>query len=145
MKKIALILAMALGLSMSASARDTYARDASVLPEAAQVTLSKNFKAKVSVVKIEKTLGHVNEYDVVLTDGTEITFDRHGNWDNVETANTSSVPKALVPDAITQYVASAQPGTRVVGIDKERSGYDVELSNGLDLKFNRAGQFVRYD
>lgn len=145
MKKIVMILAAAFGLTFAVSARDTYAHDASVLPEAARTTISNNFKAKVSVVKIEKTLGRVDEYEVVLADGSEITFDRTGNWDNVEVANTASVPKSFVPAAVSEYVKKAHSGTRIVGIDKERTGYDVELSNGIDIKFDKAGNFVRYD
>lgn len=145
MKKIVLMLAMALGLTFAASARDTYAHDASVLPEAARTTISNNFKAKVSVVKIEKTLGRVDEYDVVLTDGSEISFDRDGNWDNVEVAKTASVPGGFVPRAVSEYVKKNHSGTRVVGIEKERSGYEVELSNGIDMKFDKSGNFVRYD
>lgn len=145
MKKIIMILMVALGISATAVARDTYAHDASVLPEAARTTIASNFKAKVSVVKIEKTLGHIDEYEVTLSDGTEITFDSHGNWDNVETANTKSVPSSLVPENIRNYVAKNQSGTHIVGIDKERSGYDIELSNGVDMKFDKTGNFVRYD
>ena len=28
---------------------------------------------------------------------------------------------------------------------KERSGYDIELSNGIEMKFDKAGNFKRYD
>ena len=125
-------------------ARDSYARDASALPQAAQTVLSNNFKSKVSVVKIEKKLGRVTEYDVVMTDGSEITFDRQGNWESVETGKNSHVPSGFVPSAITNYVKKAQPGTRIVGIEKERSGYEVELSNGGEMKCSKAGEFVRY-
>lgn len=139
------MLAVMAGVAVGASARDTYAHSDAVLPEAARTTINNNFKAKVSVVKIDKTMGRVSDYEVVLTDGTEITFDRNGNWDNIETANTSSVPRAFVPQAISDYVAKNQPGARIVGLDRERSGYEVELSNGVDIKFDRQGQFQRYD
>ncbi|MDE7388965.1 MAG: PepSY-like domain-containing protein [Muribaculaceae bacterium] len=145
MKKLILMLAIALGASAGASAKDYYAHDASVLPEAARTTISNHFKSKVSVVKVEKTLGHIDEYDVTLSDGTEISFDNKGNWDNIETNVGKSVPSSIIPEAIRKYVAEAQPGTRIVGIDKERKGYEVELSNGVDMKFDKSGRFVRYD
>lgn len=145
MKKFVAILVLVAGFVFGVSAKDTYVHDASVLPEGAKTTIANNFKATVSLVKIEKSLGHISEYDVVLNDGTEISFDRDGNWDNVETNNSKSVPSGMVPAKIREYVAKNQPSTRIVGIDKERSGYDVELSNGVEMKFNRAGEFVRYD
>jgi len=139
------MLVMVLGLSTAMSAGDKYAHDASVLPQAARTTIANNFKAGVSVVKIDKTLGHINEYEVVLTDGTEISFDNKGNWENVETSNSKSVPSGFIPDAVRKYVAKNQKGARIVGIERERDGYEVELSNGIDMKFNQAGQFLRYD
>ena len=145
MKKILLMLGLVLGITAAASARDTYAHDDSVLPEAARTTIANNFKSKVSVVKIDKDFGRVSEYEVILTDGTEISFDRNGNWENVETNKSKSVPSGFIPKTISDYVSKNQPGTRIVGIEKERSGYEVELSNGVDIKFNKDGKFVRYD
>lgn len=134
-----------IGIAGYGFAKDIYAHDASVLPKAAQSIIAKNFKAKVSVVKMDKDFGRVTEYEAILADGTEISFDRDGNWDNIEVNKSKSVPAALVPKGIRNFVAKQQPGQRIVGIDKERSGYDVELTNGIDLKFNKAGQFIRYD
>lgn len=144
-KKILLMLVAVIGISTAAGAKDTYSRDVSVLPKAAQTVLSQNFKSGVSVIKIDKDFGRISEYEVILTDGVEITFDRNGNWENIEVPNQSSVPAAFVPNAISAYVKANQPGQRIVGIDKERSGYDVELSNGVDMKFNKEGKFLRYD
>lgn len=145
MKKILIILAAVIALATSASARDEYAHDAKVLPKAAQTTIANNFKSKVSVVKIDKDFGRISEYEVILTDGTEISFDRDGNWENVETSNTASVPNAFVPQGVRDYVKKNHNGAKIVGIDKERSGYDVELSNGIEMKFSKTGQFFRYD
>lgn len=132
-------------LSLSVSARDTYARDASVLPTGARVTLDKNFKAKVSVVKIEKTLGRVDDYEVVLTDGTEVEFDRNGNWKNVETSSSKSVPASIIPVGIREHCKKYHSSARIVGIERNRGGYEVELSTGIEIKFNKEGKFVRYD
>lgn len=145
MKKFLLMLGLLVGITAAASAKDTYAHDASVLPEAARTTIANNFKSKVSIVKIDKDFGRISEYEVTLTDGTEISFDSNGNWENVETNNAKAVPAGFIPKAISDYVAKNQPDTRIVGIDKERNGYEVELSNGVDIKFNKDGQFIRYD
>ncbi len=144
-KRFFICLAAAVGITFAVSARDTYAHDASVLPRAAQTTLANNFKSRVSVVKIDKDFGRVSDYEVILTDGTEISFDRNGNWDNVEVASSGAVPSAFVPSPIADYVRTNMAGARIVGIDKERSGYDVELSNGVEIKFDKDGRFLRYD
>lgn len=136
---------MVLGFVTMAQASDTYAHDGSVLPESASSVIKNNFNAKVSVVKIDKDFGRISEYDVVLSDGTEITFDRNGNWKDIEVANNRTVPASMVPASITAYVKDNQVAQHIVGIEKNRSGYEVQLSNGVDMKFNENGQFVRYD
>ena len=145
MKKILILLAFVLTLGISATARDAYSHDASTLPQAAQATVKANFKANISFIKAEKEIGRISEYEVVLTDGTEISFDRHGNWKNIETARDKTVPKVFIPSAITDYVAKNHHGVKITGIEKERSGFEVELANGIDMKFDKNGNFVRYD
>lgn len=145
MKKFTFALLLLIGAISAASAKDTFLHDASVLPKAAQTTIANNFNAQVSLVKIDKEFGRVSEFEVILTDGTEISFDRDGNWENIETAATKAVPAAFIPKTISNFVANKHAGTKIVSIDKERNGYEVELSNGIDIKFNRAGEFQRYD
>lgn len=144
MKKLMLLFAI-LACVFCASARDSYSHDAGILPVAAQTTLKNNFKAKVSHIKIEKDFGHITEYDVVMTDGSEISFDSKGNWKEIEVGQKSSVPSAFIPAAISTYVKANQKNAKIVGIEKHRSGYEVELSNGVEMKFNSEGKFLRYD
>lgn len=145
MKKLLIAIMLLAGVSSAALARNEYAHDASVLPAAAQTVIKNNFKSTVSVVKIDKDFGRVSEYDVSLSDGSEISFDRQGNWKEVETNVNVAVPGAFIPQPVAAYIAKNHKGQKVVGIEKERSGYDVTLSNGIELKFNKNGGFVRYD
>lgn len=145
MKKFILTMMLMLGIVTAMSAADTYAHDASVLPEAAKNTIKNNFKAKVSVVKIDKTLGRIDDYDVTLSDGTEIEFDRSGNWKNVETSVNSSVPKGFLPKEAVTFINAKHNGKKVVGIEKKRYGYEIELSDGIDIQFDKNGKFIKYD
>lgn len=146
MKKFLLALTLIIAMTVGASARDTYSHDGSVLPEAARTVLAGNFKkAKVSLVKIDKKFGRVDEYEVIMTDGSEVEFDAAGNWKNVETNKAVGVPSGFIIKPISSYVSKTHPGTKIVGIEKERHGYDVELSNGIEMKFDSAGAFLRYD
>lgn len=146
MKKFLLLIAVAFAGCFAAQAKDEYVRDVNYLPQTAKAFISQHFKGgDVSVIKLDKTLGKVTEYEVIMQDGTEISFDRNGNWDNVEMPVKKSVPKAIVPAEIAGYVAKNYPNQRIVSIDKDRSGYEIELHSGVDLKFNKAGQFKRID
>ncbi len=145
MKKLLLALALIFGMSIGAQARSEYEHGDSSLPEAAKLTIKKHFKAKVSLVKVEKRFGNVHEYEVILTDGTEIDFDRKGNWDKVETPADKPVPASLVPEAISKYVKDNYKKYKIVSLDKERFGYSVELNNGVDMDFDHQGNFLRFD
>lgn len=144
MKKILFLILLILGIS-SVTARDTYSHDISVLPVAAQTIVKDNFKAKVNHIKIDKEWGKVSEYDVVLMDGTEISFDQKGNWKDIEVNIKRSVPERFVPAAITTYLKQNHKKAHIIGIEKKKSGYEVELSNGIEMKFSSDGKFLRYD
>lgn len=145
MKKIIIALLLIVTLGASTACADTYAHDASVLPAAAQSVLKKNFKAKVTVVKIDKDFGMVKDYEVVLNDGTEINFDSKGNWEEVEVGPTMNVPAAFMLQPIRTYINTNFKGVNVVGVEKKRRGYEVKLANDIELKFDTAGNFMGYD
>lgn len=145
MKKIlTLLVCVVLGLG-AMSARSRVVRDVKVLPAQAQTMLRTNFpKTQVNHIKIEtKALGH-DEYDVILNDGTEVEFNHNGEWKDVDCGNRA-VPSGLVLPVIGKYVKTNYPSAVIVGIEVDRNHYEVELSNGVDLKFGRDGRFLKVD
>ena len=88
----------------------------------------------------DKTVAYAKQdgakYEVKFNDGAEVEFTRRGEWDNVDCKFTA-VPDAIVPEQIKNYVAANHPGALITKIDKERYGYEIELSSGLELKFDR--------
>lgn len=144
-RKLFILIFAVIAVSVSALARNGYSHDESVLPTAAQTTISQNFKAKVSLVKVQKKFSRVDEYEVILTDGSEITFDRQGNWKSVEVAPKTKMPKKFVLPEIEKYVKENQKGFKIVGVEKDNRGYEVELDNGTDMRFDRDGKFVKFD
>ncbi len=143
MKKMILSLALIAGVSLGAAARDEYAKDSSVLPEAAKTVLTDNFSSEVSKIKIERTLGDISEYEVTLVNGTEISFDRYGDWKDVDTERAEAVPEGLILAPIRDYVAKNYANATITGIERDRRGIEVELSTGRDLHFSHTGQFIR--
>ena len=83
-------------------------------------------------------------YDVHLSNGFEIDFDINGNWTDIDGGQTA-IPTAIIPEPITNYVTMNYPNLFITTIEIETTGYDVELSNELDLVFNPQGEFVRID
>ena len=114
------------------------------LPEPITTFINKNFPGStIATVETDNEFGGL-EYDVYLNDGTEVDFDASNQWETVD-CKVKAVPAELVPAAITSYVKANFQSLPITKIDKKRYGYEIELSNGLDLKFNANGQFVGVD
>lgn len=106
------------------------------LPAPAQNTVNKDFSGrKVAMAKIDDGLFY-NGYNVVFTNGDKVEFDSHGQWKDV-TCRNSSVPSSIVPKPIRSYMRSYYPKSRIVEMEKHRNSYEVKLSNGLEITFNK--------
>ena len=146
MKKSTLFLAALLCMMMQTVS--TFASDRLIpteqLPAAAMAFIQENFPREgVTFAKIDFDNGR-KQYEVRLNNGTELDFDKKGNWDKVD-CQFNAVPSHLVPTIIANYVNTTYPNTMVVKIDKERYGFKIELSNDLDLKFNKQGVLFDID
>ena len=92
------------------------------------------------------------DYEVTLSDYTQIDFDGNllGNleWDEVDCKHSSIykvVPSALVPTEITNYVSRLHPTQSIVKISKDGLGWDIELSNGIEIEFDKRFNVVDFD
>ncbi len=144
-RKIFALFAIVILAVAGASARDKVYRDASVLPQQAQLTLKKAFpKASVNRVKVDQDLLGVKDYEVVLNNGTEIEFSKTGEWKEVDCGH-KAIPQLFVMKSIRDFIFKNHKGRSVVKIEKDDKRYDVELDDGTDMEFDRAGNFLRYD
>ncbi len=115
------------------------------LPKTAQSFIASHYKQeKVSLVKSEKELLSPIEYQVVLANGTKVEFDKNGNWTEVD-AKKNAVPHGIIPASIREYVKKSFPNNEIVQISKDSREIEVELTSGIDLKFNSKGEFIRVD
>lgn len=73
---------------------------------------------------------------MLLANGTELEFDQAGEWKEVET-RTYAVPAAIIPAEIRQQVTAKYPNATIIKISRDRVDYEVDLSNGVELKFDR--------
>lgn len=142
-KLITFMLCLCLGIGL-ASARERISRNANDLPQKARTTLANYFKAGVNHIKIESKAFGGNEYDVILNDGTEVEFDSRGEWKEID-CGTKAVPSKLILPAIAKYVKQNYPSGTIVKIEVGSRHYEVELNNGIDLKFGRDGRFQKVD
>lgn len=111
------------------------------LPQQAKTFLA-SYYPDVDIVSVIKD---DNEYDVILANGHSIDFDKSGLWQDVSAPMGQTVPKGFYPAAIDAYVDGlGAPVSGINDISRISGGFEVELSNGLELFFNAEGAFIGY-
>ena len=141
-KYILLIISIILSVGTACS-DDIKTTDINVLPGKAQKYLA-NFNSQISLIEIDKQIIGGDRFEVLLVDGTEIDFNAEGEWTGID-CKAITVPSMFVPKSISNYITQHFPNLGIKKIEKDSRGYDVELTNGIDLKFDQKGVFLRID
>lgn len=139
---------IALGLLMAsilpAKADDDRMINWEQLPAQAREFLTTHFEGKaLSLAKEDRELFEVR-YEVVLVGGEKIEFTRSGAWEEVS-CRYASIPSAIIPPEILSQVQSRYPDVAVTEINRESKRYELQLSNGMELIFDRQGRLVGWD
>lgn len=144
MKKIAAIL---IGLSMFASvlrADNDKVIQFNQLPETAQQFIQRHFSdSKILLVKMDKDIIS-KSFEVIFEGGSKIDFDSKGSWEEID-CRATSVPEAVVPSEILQYVKINYPDTNIRKIEKDTREYEVKLSNRVELSFDLRFNLIDID
>ena len=77
--------------------------------------------------------------------GDKVEFDKKGRWTNIDCEH-SAVPGAVVPQSIKEYVQKQYPSAKILKLElTDRKGYDVELSNDVDIEFDKKFNVIDID
>ena len=108
-------------------------------------TFVEQFFPGIEVVYAEKDEDDgIITYELTLADGTEIEVDANGNWIEIECFRRA-LPDGIVPQSIIDYVAQNYPNGVIVTIERDDNGYEIELRDGTELKFDNDLNFVGGD
>ena len=133
-----------LSCNILASAGNDKPISVTTLPIKAQILLTNYFgNQKVALATIES--GIVNRsYDVVLQNGTKLEFNKKGELTEID-CKQGVVPVKLIPLYIKNYLQNNYPRQSVKKLEIKKNEYEVELSNGMDLTFNKHFQLIDID
>lgn len=115
------------------------------LPNTA-VEFVNTYFAGIDIVNVEKYSPAQSNgvmYEVNFRDGSEIEFDQAGNWVKVEAADNFTIPTGFILPVIVTYVNTNYPLQGINQIEKNSTGFEVELTNDMDLIFDATGNFIR--
>lgn len=116
------------------------------LPQRAQTFVKKYFNVKKVVIVKEGRGFRDTDYEVKFNDGSEIEFNGRGEWTEVK--SVSGLKKGIVPVQIMDFMKSKgylKHGVKAVKIEYGRRGYEVKLSNGTELEFDKRFNLVDVD
>lgn len=139
MKKLFLLLAaVVMGVALwSCSSDDSdepVAYDS--LPTSAKAFLETYYKGANIISLYKETDNKVVTYEVVLGNGSKVDFDGAGHWSSVEAAKGLLIPKGIAPEQIERIVNERAPMFGINAISIEKYGYEVDVTNGLEMKFD---------
>lgn len=138
MKKIIAIFILCL-ITISSFANERIV-PASALPANATAFLNTHFSG-VPILYVEEDWG---EFEVSLNNGVEIVFIKSGEWDKVD-ARYQAVPTSIIPQVILNTIQSMYEGVYVISIEKDWAGFEIELSNRIELKMDKNGKVFEID
>ncbi|MDR2472495.1 MAG: PepSY-like domain-containing protein [Tannerella sp.] len=117
------------------------------LPQMSREFLNTHFRGvEVSLIIRDKE-AFSTDYTVHLANGFEVDFLKSGDWDDVD-GHLKPIPESvltLLPDGINTYLSGQFAEAKIVEVNKENYGYEIELSNGLDIRFSKDGAFRGID
>ncbi len=135
-KHLSITAILIAAFSVVAMAGDRNSAYLSQLPTTAQKTIKKNF----SHIKISKVSGKraafSKNYEVTFANGYKLKFDKDGNWTSID-CKRDAVPSHLIPSQISRYMKKNHRGARINKIEKDKNKWEINLSNGLEVTFDK--------
>lgn len=144
MRKLFLIVAvvfMSLSVACANSDRPVNVAD---MPQKAQQFIKKYFSQVGVTYATEDREVISKDYEVMFADGSKVDFASNGEWTSVE-CKGKAVPAGIVPQQIEAYVKQNYPDAHIRKIDRDRTDYEVSLSNRLELTFNKNFKLIEID
>lgn len=151
MKKIFLSTVLVLTFAfatVSCSSDDNNSSDRiinySELPTEAKAFTETYFSGS-EIMRVEKDVNSIDEYyEVKFVGGMEVDFTQSGIWTNVD-GNKKSIPTGFILTPIVEYVTTNYSATSIESIEKQVYGFDVDLVNNVELRFDLEGNFLGLD
>lgn len=114
------------------------------LPANAKNTIEKYFdKNNVAYVK-KDGIGDWVEYEVKFLNQDEVDFNSNGDVKSVD-MKSGAVPSDLVPQQIRDFVANNYSPQTIVQYEVTYRGYEIELSSGLEIEFDKQCNVTNLD
>ncbi len=139
LKFLPLLLIAVLGVALTSCDNDKDEPiSSSQLPSKATEFITQFFPSE----KIYSSQKDKDKYEVTLSNGTEIEFNKDGEWIDVDAADGMTIPSGFYPVEIDNYLSQYFEGQGINEITKVKRGYEVELITNTEILFDLDGSFI---
>lgn len=143
MKKIFFFLGILI-LIIPACHADEALLEMTDLPIQATVFIEKYFPdTRIVSIEYEKE-GNREEYTIDFANGAELELGANGSFEAVD-CKVFPVPEGIVPKKIADDVALRYDRSFIVSYAVDYDYIELEMSNGDELHYNHAYEFIRFD
>ena len=140
---VSLVVAGVIGYYLSNLVHDK-AVPPEALPGEVNSFLTKYFKEeKIAFSKMDRDFLKIS-YEVILSDGTKLEFNSSGEWKEIN-GHHKKIPDGIIPDMIALKIAELYRQSYAVKAEKDGRNLEIELSNGLELKFDKNFNLISID
>lgn len=106
--------------------------------------IASHFKGqKVSHATVESGITS-RQYEVTLQNGVQLEFDKKGTVTKVD-CKRGTVPEKMIPQRIREHVKTNYPGATVRKYEIDKKEHEVELSNGVEITFDKNFRVKKVD
>ena len=136
------LVAIALTVSLISCAKDEVI-PVSELPAEMKAYISTHFPSNTILQVVKDVDGLTKTYDVLHSERISLEFNRQKEIIDID--SEIALPNSVIPEQIRQYVTANYPSNVITDWELDDRNQQVQLNNGLDLKFNMNGDFLRID
>jgi len=133
--KTILVIFTFFGIQSCAMNDDGRPISADQLPASIQQFIGNHFGDRQIALAKESKAVFGKKTEVIFSNGDKIEFDSNNEWKEIE-CRKSQVPESVIPDPIKAYISEHFPEDYAREFSRGRSGYEVKLSNKMEIEFN---------
>lgn len=113
------------------------------IPAEIMAYLNEHFASNVIIRALKEMDDNTVEYEIYLDGDYELEFNE--NFEIISIEGITELPDSVIPQSILDYVTQNYPNDFIVEWELEDDHQQVELSNGIEIKFTLNGEFIRVD
>lgn len=148
LKKIALIIIALAAAGIAGYYLSNLVHDKAIEPE----SLPESVQSFINTYFPEETIAFSKKdrdflkmsYEAILTDGTKLEFRRSGEWKEID-RHHDRLPGGIIPQEVEAKITELYPDSFATKVEKGAMDMEVDLANGLELKFDKRSNLISID